>query len=131
MSYRHQTMVVRKSVYDKIGGFDLRYSTSMDYDWLCRWEQSGGKAYYLEGPPVVRMDGGGITATQEWKVLRESTEIVRRHFPERWDVQAALGRRWLFFLGRETLKALGLTGLLARLKRRKRSRFRGESGCAA
>ena len=131
MPYRHQTMVVRKRVYDEIGGFNLRYKTSMDYDWVCRWEKSGGTAMYLSGPPVVRMDGRGVSAVQEWRVLRESTEIIMRHFPGRVDVYLALGQRWLLFLGRQVLRRFGLTGLLAALKRRKRLHAHNGSECVA
>ena len=47
MPYRHQSMVVRKSIYDKVGLFNLNY-ICCDYDWVCRWElisnKSNGKA---------------------------------------------------------------------------------------
>ena len=49
MPYRHQSMVVRSSIYDKVGLFNLNYICS-DYDWVCRWElirkKSNGIAYY-------------------------------------------------------------------------------------
>ena len=35
MPYRHQSMVVRKKIYDRVGLFNLAY-TCCDYDWICR-----------------------------------------------------------------------------------------------
>ena len=50
MPYRHQSMVVRKTIYDTVGLFNLNY-ICCDYDWVCRWEliskKSNGMAYYL------------------------------------------------------------------------------------
>ena len=68
MPYRHQSTVVRKEVYGRVGFFNLNYICS-DFDWVCRWElglkKSYGKAYYSQGDPVITMDGGGISSTQE------------------------------------------------------------------
>lgn len=122
MPYRHQTMIVRKTVYDKVGLFDLNYITS-DYDWLCRWEASltetGGSAYYFQGKPVVKMDGGGVTVTQEWKVMREAVEIVRTHFPINIEIKFSLFKRLILFGGREFLKRFQMENILSQLKRQK------------
>ena len=79
MPYRHQSMVVRKKIYDRVGLFNLKYICS-DYDWVWRWEsslkKSHGKAYYSQGKPVVIMDGRGISSTQESRIILEAIHIT-------------------------------------------------------
>ena len=115
MPYRHQTMVVRKTVYEKVGLFDLKYVTS-DYDWICRWENSCikiiGSAYYLQGNPVVKMDGGGISSTQENKIILEAIQIIKQRnrnlsFLEKMKSDLALFTRLVLFYCRFLLKTMG------------------------
>ena len=126
MPYRHQTMVVRRMVYDRIGSFDLKYVTS-DYDWTCRWEvshkYSQGKAFYFEGKPVTVMDGKGFSTVREWQVMIEAFKIIRIHYPFRIVTNLTLLMRLMFFAGRELLKFLRLKSVLFYLKRRKYKGF--------
>ena len=127
MPYRHQTMVVRKTVYEKVGLFDLKYVTS-DYDWICRWENScikiSGSAYYMKGNPVVKMDGGGVSATQESKVIWEAIQIIMQYNKNKRFVEiiisyTALMNRLVLFFGRLFLQKLGFINVLAKMKLRK------------
>ena len=116
MPYRHQTMIIRKTLFKKIGLFNIKLIT-MDYEWICRWELTSGIAYYLEGEPVVQMDGSGVSARKEWKVVWEAIKIVRTHFPKDILTNLSLFKRILFFWGRELLNLLRLHNLLASFKR--------------
>ena len=122
MPYRHQTMVVRRTVYDQVGWFNLSYVTS-DYDWVCRWESSlinsERSAYYMKGNPVVKMDGGGVSATQESKVIWEAIQIIKRNYSNNIRVYFTLLKRLILFGGRELLKYLGQENFLSKLKHRK------------
>ena len=127
MPYRHQTMVVRKTVYEKVGLFDLKYVTS-DYDWICRWENScikiSGSAYYLQGNPVIKMDGGGISSTQEGKVILEAIQIIMQYNKNKGFIEiiisyTALMNRLVLFFGRLFLQKLGFINVLAKMKLRK------------
>ena len=62
MPYHHQSMIVRKNVFDKTGLFNLQYKISMDFDWVCRLHKHRLKGFYWNIEPVVKMDGGGISA---------------------------------------------------------------------
>ena len=125
MPYLHQSMVVRKSIYDQVGLFNLNYICS-DYDWVCRWEsirkKSNGIAYYFQGNPVIKMDGAGISSTQENKIIREAIQIIRIRskdcsFLENTMSYSALLMRVILFSGRTILKRCGLEKILAKLKR--------------
>ena len=127
MPYRHQTMVVRKTVYEKVGLFDLKYVTS-DYDWICRWENScikiSGSAYYLQGNPVIKMDGGGFSTTQEGKVILEAIQIIMQYNKNKRFIEiiisyTALMNRLVLFFGRLFLQKLGFINVLAKMKLRK------------
>ena len=131
MPYRHQSMVVRKSIYDKIGLFNLNY-ICCDYDWVCRWEliskKSGGIAYYLQGDPVVRMDGAGISAVQEGKIISEAIQIILKRskncsFLVNIVSYNALLMRLVLFCCRTFLKKYGLEKFLIKLKLIKYKKF--------
>ena len=131
MPYRHQSMVVRKEVYCRVGFFNLNYICS-DFDWVCRWEldlkNSHGKAYYSQGDPVIIMDGGGISSTQERKIILEAIKIIRQRnkhisFLEKTRSYSALFRRLVLFSVRVFLKKLGFVNILVIIKRIKYKRF--------
>ena len=131
MPYRHQSMVVRKEVYARVGFFNLNYICS-DFDWVCRWEldlkKSHGKAYYSQGDPVIIMDGGGISSTQERKIILEAIKIIRKHNKhisslEKTMSYSALFRRLVLFSVRVFLKKLGFVNILVIIKRIKYKRF--------
>ncbi len=131
MPYRHQSMVVRKEVYDRVGLFNLDYISS-DYDWVCKWElslkESHGKAYYSDGVPVIKMDGGGISSTQESKIILEAIQIIKQRnrnlsFLEKMKSDLALFTRLVFFYCRFLLKTMGFMNILIKLKKLKYHRF--------
>ena len=131
MPYRHQSMVVRKEVYGRVGFFNLNYICS-DFDWVSRWElglnKSHGHAYYSIGDPVIIMDGGGISSTQERKIILEAIKIIRQRnkhisFLEKTRSYSALFRRLVLFSVRVFLKKLGFVNILVIIKRIKYKRF--------
>ncbi len=131
MPYRHQSMVVRKEVYGRVGFFNLNYICS-DFDWVCRWElglnKSHGQAYYAQGDPVIIMDGGGISSTQEIKIILEAIKIIRQRnkhisFLEKTRSYSALFRRLVLFSARVFLKRSGFVNILVIIKRIKYKRF--------
>ena len=131
MPYRHQSMVVRKEVYSRVGFFNLNYICS-DFDWVCRWElglnKSHGQAYYAQGDPVIIMDGGGISSTQERKIILEAIKIIRQRnkhisFLEKTRSYSALFRRLVLFSVRVFLKRSGFVNILVIIKRIKYKRF--------
>ena len=131
MPYRHQSMVVRKEVYGRVGFFNLNYICS-DFDWVCRWEsglkKSHGKAYYSQGDPVIIMDGGGISSTQERRIILEAIQIIKQRnryvgFLEQMESDVALFTRLVFFYCRFLLKTMGFINILIKLKRIKYKKF--------
>ena len=131
MPYRHQSMIVRKEVYDRVGFFNLDYICS-DFDWVCRWElglnKSHGHAYYSQGDPVIIMVGGGISSTQERKIIFEAVKIIRQRnrnvgFLEEMKSNVALFKRLVLFYCRFLLKTMGFINILIKLKRIKYKKY--------
>lgn len=131
MPYRHQSMVVRKEVYGRVGFFNLNYICS-DFDWISRWElglkKSYGKAYYSQGDPVIIMDGGGISSTQERKIILEAIQIIKQRnrnvgFLEKMKSDVALFKRLVLFYCRFLLKTMGFINILIKLKRIKYKKY--------
>ncbi len=45
----HPTMLVKRRLFDRIGGFDRRYRVAMDYDWVLRAHRQGCRGAYAPG----------------------------------------------------------------------------------
>jgi len=78
----HPTFYVRKSVYERLGGFDTQFRIAADYDLMTRFLFTGGiKAVYV--PRIlVRMRVGGVSNRSLKNLMKKSTEdyrIARRH----------------------------------------------------
>ena len=73
----HPSWWVRKSVYDRIGGYDLRYKIAMDYDMLCRISMESYGYYEF---PLVRFDSTGVSERQFKASLNEVQAIYSEHF---------------------------------------------------
>lgn len=72
----HPTFFVRKSVYEKLGSFDLNYKIAADFELLFRFiEQNKIKTRYLPSV-LVKMRLGGTTNKNVSNIVRQNKEIV-------------------------------------------------------
>lgn len=73
----HPTLYVRRSVYERLGGFDLRYRIAADYDSIVRFLFVAGlKAAYVPRT-LVRMRLGGISNRSLRTIVRKTREDYR------------------------------------------------------
>ena len=56
----HPTLYIKKSVYDKIGTFNLDYRIAADYDFMLRLMKSGAKLAYIP-ETLIYMRAGGVS----------------------------------------------------------------------
>ena len=119
MPYNHLTMVIRKSVFDKIGLFKLHYKITMDFEWVCRLQNNKFNGHYIGGDPVVKMDGGGVSSTAEQLVMWESLKALIENRLLNSKNLAGILERSILYLGRILLETLGMTDTLGWLKRKK------------
>jgi glycosyltransferase len=73
----HPTFYVRRSVYERLGGFDTRHRIAADYDCILRFLGRGGivPAYIPE--VLVKMRLGGESNRSVGNILRKSLEDYR------------------------------------------------------
>lgn len=74
----HPTFLVRRSVYEKYGGFEDRWRVSMDYDWLLRVTRAGVRGVYS---PMIHahMQIGGASERDPVRSMNEERLISIRH----------------------------------------------------
>lgn len=86
--FPHPSMVVRREIFEKLGGFSEAYRIAMDFDFVVRLLQAGYIGHYLPGE-VVEMDGAGVSSTREGEGIREcKTSLIEHgcyHGKIRWD----------------------------------------------
>ncbi len=73
----HPTFYVRKSVYERLGGFDLRYRIAADYDNMLRFLGPGGVRCAYIPEVLVKMRVGGASNRSLGNILRKSQEDYR------------------------------------------------------
>lgn len=73
----HPTLFLRKTVYDRYGMFDTKYSISADYDFILRYfSQSSGKKVYL-ADSIYKMRVGGESNKNILKIIKKMHEDYR------------------------------------------------------
>src|SRR6476646_2357941 len=116
MPYPHPSLVVKRQVFDFIGGFLENFRMAMDYEFVCRMKNAKLEGIYY-GQPVVLMDGTGVSTKNESRSLVECKNALIAN--GLWTVRNRVffyERRFLFSL-RRALLAAGLGSLLGSLKR--------------
>lgn len=78
MPFLHPTLIVRRSVMEKIGLFSLEYNIAMDLDFAYRLVKSGGKGKYIPRM-VVKMDGLGVSSHNYVLGFKEVLAIIFRN----------------------------------------------------
>ena len=74
----HPTLVARREVYQRIGGFDPALRFAMDYDWLLRAHRAGFRGTYA--PEVVgHMTLAGVSDRDYVRALGEVRAIAIAH----------------------------------------------------
>jgi glycosyltransferase len=78
----HPTFYVRRSVYNRLGGFDTRYRIAADYDTVLRFMAVGKIRTDYIPEVMVRMRVGGVSNRSIKTIFRKSMEdlkVIRRN----------------------------------------------------
>ena len=113
----HPTLVVRRSVFDRIGYFDLEKKFAMDFDFECRMLKQGMQGVYLAREPVVFMDGTGVSVKNAGKSIIETWHSMRKHGVIGGKTLLGFGCRLSFHYLTRALRALGLSSVLKKIRR--------------
>lgn len=117
MPYFHQSLIVTREVFEKIGSFSKEYNIAMDFDFVVRMTSYGFKGRYIEGETIL-MDGNGVSNNKELLGILECGKSLFKH--KQINFRNILGyvTRLIFFLARRSLPSVALAKLKA-LKYRK------------
>lgn len=74
MPFRHQTMIVRRAVFDEIGLFDESYEIAADYKFVLQTLLAGKKGYYF--PETVLCSLGGGASSNREKCVQEVSRAL-------------------------------------------------------
>ena len=77
MPFPHPSLVVRKKVFEKVGEFNLDLKVAMDFDLAYKIKEASLTGFYRKGPPVVIMQGGGISSSNDILGLNERLSILK------------------------------------------------------
>ena len=72
----HQTMFVKKEIYDKYGLYDINIHIAMDYDFLCRISKT--KATFINYP-LIKMKPEGVSNLNYLTSLDEMSKIYKKY----------------------------------------------------
>lgn len=76
-SVSHPTWFVKRSVYQQVGNYDLRYKIAMDYDMMCRLKNV--KAAFIN-LPLIDFDDSGVSTQNYLDALSETRQAYIAHF---------------------------------------------------
>lgn len=77
--YPHPSLIVKKSIFKSIGGFDVFYKLAMDFDFMYRLIQGGHKGYYYSEKPVIFMMGDGVSSQNGIQGIKERIHILNKY----------------------------------------------------
>lgn len=116
MPYPHPSLVVRRQVFDLLGGFVEKFRFAMDYEFVCRMKNAKLEGAYY-GQPVVLMDGTGVSARNEGRSLVECKNALIENGLWTFSNRFFFYQRTLRYSLRRALLAVGLGSLLGSIKR--------------
>lgn len=90
MEIPHPTVFIKKEIYKKYGGFQLKYKIAADYDLMLRLYTKGVKFEYIDRV-LANFRMSGISVQQEEVCGKETLMIAQQYLP-----YASLGSRKYF-----------------------------------
>ncbi len=119
MPFLHPTMIVKKNVFEEVGGFNESYKISMDFEFVLRLLKLNYKSFYVDSVPVVEMDGKGSSVVNEYAAIKECRRALIEN--DNYSLQTKVNllvRLVLYFFRILLIKTGGskLLGILKRLK---------------
>ncbi len=88
----HQTTFVKKSVFEKIGIFDLKYSLAGDYDFFCRCFLKNLEFNHINDIVTIFTTDGKSSNFEA--LFLEKKEIVKKYFGDIGFLKYFVVRRW-------------------------------------
>jgi GT2 family glycosyltransferase len=116
MPFHHQTMIVRKKVFDEVGMFKKELKYAMDFDFVVRMKKKNYKGYYLNEAAVVKMDGHGVSVSEESNSIKECFKVLKTENYFNFKITVGYFTRVSLYYLRKLLELMGGRILLKNLK---------------
>ncbi|HMN49229.1 MAG TPA: glycosyltransferase [Ignavibacteriaceae bacterium] len=116
MPYHHQTLIVRKKVFDEIGLFNKKLKYAMDFDLVVRMEKKNLIGHYINEEAVVKMDGSGISVSKEIDSIKECYTILKSEEYFNFKNMVGYSVRYSFYIIRKLIGNFGGKSILKKLK---------------
>lgn len=121
----HPTLLAKRALFGRIGGFDPALRFAMDYDWLLRAHRAGFRGAHAPGL-VGHMTLDGASDRRYRAALAEVRRVAIRHGQSPMTAWPVYGYRVLKGMARRGLDRLAPAGLPEALRRRVNRRFTPE-----
>lgn len=115
--FPHPSLIVRRSVIVKVGGFDKNLKVAMDFDFMCKIIKGKFKGHYYEQRPVVFMDGTGASSSNGLKGIKERLLVLKKYDLLDFESSLYLKKLKLKTEARNTLQKLKLLNFYDYLKK--------------
>lgn len=118
MPYPHQSLLVRKEVFEKIGNFDEHFRLAMDFDLVLRMKKLNPAGKYYNKSAVL-MDGSGVSSKNDFKAIKETYKALKKNHMLTLRIFLRLSLSMLICFTKILLAFLGLKTILKFIKRRR------------
>lgn len=107
----HQSLFVKKVVFDEIGLFNSNFKVNADYDFECRLVKNNKKGLFLKYL-ISYYSQQGYSSTGGWSLYEEKISVIRNHFGLFY-ASLYYVKGILMYLIVSFLKKLGIAGLVS------------------
>lgn len=118
MPYPHQSLIVRKSVFEKIGKFDESFRLAMDFDLVLRMKKNDSIGLYYNKPTVL-MDGNGVSSKNDLKAIKETYRAIIKNNSHTFSIILRLVISILICYIKIFLRFLGMKSVLKFIKEKR------------
>lgn len=84
MPFRHQTMLVKKGIFEELGGFDENYKIASDYKYVLKMLLAGKKGYYIPKIFIQSLDGG--ISSDRKKCVEEVSQVLYECYGKKFNL---------------------------------------------
>jgi GT2 family glycosyltransferase len=111
MPFPHPGMIVKRSLFERVGAFDQRFSIAMDYDFIVRIFKARLQGSFLD-LLSVEMDGSGISSLKPLSSIFQNYQSLKLNHYLKFNSYLILVTRMLRSLIAHLLTFLGLSSWL-------------------
>lgn len=107
----HQSLFVKRELFDEIGMFNTKLSVNADYDFDCRLVKEGKKGFFVKFL-ISYYDQNGFSSRGGWNLYKEKLSVINNHFGGYYAIVYYFKAVFTYAIVR-ILKLMGIAGLVS------------------